>query len=443
MGSHRHFGEDWFGSSSEGNGSCRPSAASNIAAYAAPIVPRLIDAGEIAAVLPADGLTLVSGCSAESALLGDAVAAAGVALGDMTFCGVFVGGLNRRVWQANADSRVVTFFQTPELLAAGQRIEFLPLCYQDALAELRRRKPSAALIMCTPPDADGWCSFGTEVSFIADLWRDIPIRIAHVNPAMPRTRGDRGIPFDQLTAWFDVEQPLLALPAPVANPVAQAIATFVEPFVRNGDTLQTGLGKIPDAVVHALTGRKHLKVHTGLLGDALMRLIASGAVDHAVVGTAIGSTDLYAQLDHPALEFRPVSITHDPRRLAAIERLVTINSALEIDLFGQAYAEMTVDGFMSGPGGASDFARGARAGGGVRIVTLPATTGPSSRIVAPGQGRGPVSLSRFDIDVVVTEYGAADLRGLDHSKRAAALIAIASPPHRHALAGAWDGYFRP
>ena len=363
-------------------------------------------------------------------------------MGRMIFCGVFVGGLNRRVWQANADSRVLTFFQTPELLAAGPRTEFLPLCYQDALAELRRREPSAALFMCTPPDADGWCSFGTEVSFIADLWRDISVRIAHINPAMPRTRGDRGIPFDELTAWFDFEQPLLALPAFGPNPVARAIAAHVAPFVRDGDTLQTGLGKIPDAVAHALSDRKHLKVHTGLLGDALMNLIASGAVDHAIIGTAIGTVDLYKQLDHPALEFRPVSITHDPRRLAAIDRLVTINSALQVDLFGQAYAETTEDGFMSGPGGASDFARGARGGGGVRIVALPATTGVASRIVPPGQGRGPVSLSRFDIDVVVTEYGAADLRGLDHATRAAELISIASPAHRHAVARAWDNYLR-
>jgi hypothetical protein len=111
---------------------------------------------------------------------------------------------------------VLTFFMTPELRKAGERVEFLPLCYQDILALLRARKPAAALFMCAPPDEDGNCSFGTEVAFIADLWRDIPVRIAHINPAMPRTRGDRGIPFEALTAFIEVEQPLLASEAGTA-----------------------------------------------------------------------------------------------------------------------------------------------------------------------------------------------------------------------------------
>ncbi len=404
-------------------------------------MPHLIAPGDLADFLPAGGLTLVSGCSADSTPLGGAVTAAGAALGAMTFCGVFVGGLNRRVWRAGPDSRVLTFFQTPELRAEGQRTEFLPLCYQDALRELRRRKPRAALFMCTPPDATSWCSFGTEVSFIADLWREIPVRIAHINPAMPRTRGDRGIPFDQLTAWFAADQPLVTVRATASGPIGNAIARHTAVFVHDGDTLQIGLGKTPEAVAHGLTGHRHLKLHTGLLGDALMHLIASGAVDRAVVGTAIGTAALYDQLDHPALEFRPVSVTHDPRGLAAIDRLVTINSALQVDLFGQAYAEMTQDGFMSGPGGASDFTRGARPGGGVRIVVLQATAGAASRIVLPGQGRGPVSMSRFEIDVVVTQFGAADLRGLGHAARASALTAIAAPAHQAALAHGFDKYF--
>lgn len=403
-------------------------------------MPRRIGIDELPAVLPPGGLTLVSGCSAESMLLADAVEAAGPALGEMTFCGIIVAGLNRRAWRAGPASRVLTFFQTPELRAEGDRVEFLPLCYQDALAELRRRKPAAALFMCSPPDDAGMCSFGTEVSFVAELWSEIPVRIAHINSAMPRTPGDPGIPFDQLSAWLDADQPLLALPETTPDPIAEAIAAGIAPFVRDGDTLQTGLGKLPDAVARALTDRKHLKVHTGLLGDGLMDLIASGAVDHAIVGTAIGTATLYDRLDHPALDFRPVSITHGSRHLAAIDRLVTINSALEVDLFGQAYAECTDRGLMSGPGGASDYARGARPGSGVRIVALPAMARSVSRIVPLGQGRGPVSLSRFDVDIVVTEHGAADLRGLTHADRAAALIAIAAPSHRPALTDTWAAY---
>lgn len=404
-------------------------------------MPQRIDPAALATVLPPGGLTLVSSCSAESALLVDAVAAAGDALSDITFCGIFVPGLNRRTWAAGAASRVLTFFQTPELGAEGKRVEFLPLCYQDILREVRRRRPTAALFMCSPPDADGTCSFGTEVSFVAELWRDIPVRIAHINPNMPRTSGDPGIPFDALTAYLEGDQPLLGNDPGASDPVATAIAAHVAPFVQDGDTLQTGLGKVPDAVLRSLTDRRGLKAHTGLMGDGLLDLIKTGAVDRAIVGTAIGSARLYEALDHPAIEFRPVSTTHGPAVLAGIERLVTINSAIEVDLFGQAYAELTPRGLMSGPGGASDYARGARTNG-LRIVALPSSAKGISRIVAPGSGAGPVSLSRTDIDVVATEYGAADLRSLSHAARAAALIEIAAPDHRDALTAVWADYSR-
>ncbi|MDB5680203.1 MAG: hypothetical protein JWO16_8 [Sphingomonas bacterium] len=407
-------------------------------------MPRRIDPNKLATVLPPGGLTLVSSCSAESAILADAVMAAGDALSAMTFSGVFVPGLNRRTWLANAHCRVLTFFQTPELRAMPDRVEFLPLCYQDILAELRSRRPSAALFMCSPPDAAGNCSFGTEVAFIADLWRDIPVRIAHINPSMPRTAGDPGIPFDALTAYVEGEQELLGIEAGEADPVAEAIAANVAPFVRDGATMQTGLGKIPDAVTRALHGRRALRVHTGLMGDSLLDLVVSGAVEKAIVGVAIGTRRLYDSLDHPAFQFRPVSVTHGVRSLAEIENFVTINSAIEVDLFGQAFAELTPKGLMSGPGGASDFARGARACAGTRIIALPASAarGAISRIIAPGAGAGPVSLGRMDIDIVVTEHGAADLRCKTYQARADALIGIAARDHRPALAAAWAEYAR-
>jgi acyl-CoA hydrolase len=407
-------------------------------------VPLRIEPDDLAAVLPPGGLTLVSSCSAESAILADAVMAAGDALGAMTFSGIFVAGLNRGTWLANGDCRVLTFFQTSELRAAADQVEFVPLCYQDILAELRRRRPSAALFMCSPPDGAGNCSFGTEVAFIPDLWRDIPVRIAHINPSMPRTAGDPGIPFEALTAYVEREQELLSVEPSEPDSISEAIATHVAPFVIDGATLQTGLGKIPDAIMRALSAHRSLRVHTGLMGDGLLDLIVSGAVEQAIVGVAIGTRRLYEQLDHPALQFRPVSVTHGARALAEIDNLVTINSAIEVDLFGQAFAELTPRGFMSGPGGASDFARGARVGGGTRIIVLPASAarGTISRIVAPGAGSGPVSLGRMDIDIVATEHGAADLRGKTYQARADALIGIAAPDHRAALGAAWAEYAR-
>jgi Acetyl-CoA hydrolase/transferase C-terminal domain len=403
--------------------------------------PRLLRPGDLPAVLPPDGLTLVSSCSAHSDLLAGEVAAAGAALGAINCSGVFVPGLNRATWQAGPASRVTTFFLTEELKRERQRTRFLPLCYEDIVRFYRRERPQAALFMCSPPDANGQCSFGSEVAFIAALWREIPVRIAHINPLMPRTPGDPGIPFAALSGWYEGEQPLLATPVATPDAASLAIANYVASLVPDGATLQTGLGKIPDAVLAALSSHRGLRMHSGLVGDGALALIAGKALAEgpsALVGVAIGSASLYASLDHEHFQFRPVTMTHSAEVLAAIDTLVTINSAMEVDLFGQVFAESSARGFQSGPGGASDYARaGRRSAGGLRIIALPATAKGASRLVAPGRGHGPVSLSRFDVDCVVTENGIADLRGKSWAQRALALITVAAPDHRDALTMAW------
>ena len=402
---------------------------------------RRLQGGDLASVLPAGVPTLVSSCSAESDLLVREVAIAGKALGGIDISGIFVPGLNRPTWQAGPDSRVTTFFLTPELRKQPERMRFLPLCYEDVLRHYRANPPQAALFMCSPPDADGNCSFGAEVAWIAALWREIPVRIAHINPQMPRTPGDPGIPLSKVTAYFEGEQQLHGIPQGESDAVCDAIAKHVAGLVPDGATIQTGLGKLPDAVLTALCGHRNLRLHSGLIGDGAIALVNSAAMApgaSALVGVAIGSEQLYRGLDHPHFQFRPVTITHDPATLAGIDRLVTVNSAMEVDLYGQVHAEASSRGFLSGPGGASDYARGGRRSiGGLRIVALPASAGETSRIVAAGAGHGPVSLSRFDVDLVVTEHGVADLRGKDHTSRATALLAIAAPSHRDRLAEGW------
>jgi acyl-CoA hydrolase len=407
------------------------------------MAPRRIAADALASVLPPGGLTLVSSCSAESDLLVAMVANAGEALGNMRFSGIFVPGLNRPTWRAGAGSRVLTFFQTPDLRAEAQRVDFLPLCYGQISALYRAAPPKAVLFMCSPPDEEGMCSFGPETAFIPDFWRTAAVRIAHINPAMPRTRGDPGIPFAELTAFVEGEQALKGTPQSAPDPVAQAIARHAAPFIEDGATLQTGLGKVPDAVLDALHERRDLRLHTGLVGDGGLRLVRSGAMapgPSALVGVAIGSPTLYAGLDDPHFQFRPVSVTHDLRIAGAADHLVTVNSALEVDLFGQVYSEVGPRGALSGPGGASDFIAAARLSPrGLRLVCLPADAakGTVSRIIDPADARGPASLSRLDTDVVVTEHGAADLRGKGHDARAQALIAIAAPALRDPLAETW------
>lgn len=403
------------------------------------------DADALVARLPVGGRTIVSGCSAESLLFADALDRAGEALGAMTFTGIFVPALNRRTYLANPSCKTETFFLTPELKAAGDAVTFLPLCYADIRQRLRYAPPDAALMMLSPPDEDGMCSFGSTVDFLAELWPSIPVRLAHINPLMPRTRGEARIPLTSITATVESSQPLLGMPDSGSDAVSDAIAGYIAPLVPDGATLQTGLGKVPGAVFRALTGRRNLRVHSGLIGDAVVDLEEAGALAPGaavMAGVAIGSERLYQAITGPAYRFAPVALTHDGLAIRAIRDFIAINSATEVDLFGQVYAEVGPKGFMSGPGGASDFARGAKLADGLRIVALAATAakGTISRIVAPNAGAGPVSLGRMDVDIVVTEFGLADLRGGTHSERAAALIAIAAPDHRADLTAQWRSF---
>lgn len=404
--------------------------------------PRCLDPDALASVLPAGGRVLVSGCSGESRVLAEAVTRAGDRLGATTFTGIFVPGLNTANWLANPACRIETFFMTPELRAAGAAVKFLPFCYDDILRWLGTVRIDAALFMATPPDARGLSGFGPIADFLADLWPRIPVRVAHINPRLPRVAGPCAIPFDALDAYLEAEQELLGAADRPDDADSLAIGEGVARFVTDGATIQTGLGKIPTAAVRALKTRRNLRIHSGLIPEAVVDLEDSGALAPGASvtgGVAIGSRRLYDRVSGAAYRFHPVSYTHSPRVLAGIENFVTLNSAMEVDLFGQAYAEMGPSGLVSGAGGASDFARGARAAGGLRIVALAssANNGAVSRIVAPRDGAGPVSLSRMDTDVVVTENGAADLRGLDHNGRAQALIRIAPPAHRDSLAAQW------
>jgi acyl-CoA hydrolase len=408
-------------------------------------MPPKLSADELIRMLPRGGRILLTGCSTESLLLADAITLAGAELGAMTFTGIFVPGLNRRTYLANGETRVETFFLTPELKAAGSAVTFLPLCYDDIHRHLRSVRIDAAMMMVSPPDSARMCSFGPAVDFLAELWPRIPLRLAHVNPLLPRSHGHAGIPVAEITAFTEAPEPLLGTADPGSDPVTDAIALNVSELVPDGATLQTGLGKVPGAVLRALVGRRNLRLHSGLIGDAVVDLEEGGALapgQAVTAGVAIGTERLYAAIRSPTYGFKPVSVTHDAATIAEIRDFVAINSAIEVDLFGQAYAEAGPKGLMSGPGGAADFTRGARAAGGLRIVALAATAaqGAISRVVAPNAGTGPISLGRMDVDVVVTEFGVADLRARTYADRAEAMIAIAGPDHRERLRAQWRAF---
>jgi acyl-CoA hydrolase len=409
-------------------------------------MPIKFSADNLASVLPPGGRTLVQGASGESLLLADAVMAAGETLGAMSFTGAFIPGSNNHSYLANPLCRVETFFYTTALKAAGDAVQFIPLCYTDILTRLSTVQIDAALFMVSPPDEQGNCSFGPAVDFLAELWPRIPVRIAHINPLMPRTHGHKGIPFSEITAFVEGEQAFGGAPDTSEDAVATAIAAHIAPLVVDGATLQTGIGKVPGAVLKALRGRRNLRFHSGLIVDEVVDLEEAGALAPGVsvlAGVAIGSQRLFDAIRRDTYEFQPVSVTHNAEVITKIPHFTSINSALEVDLLGQVYSELGPKGLMSGPGGASDYARAARLSpGGLRIIALAASAakGAISRIVAPGGGAGPVSLSRFDVDIIVTEQGTADLRELDYEARAKALIAIAPPVHRETLSAAWTTY---
>jgi acyl-CoA hydrolase len=398
-------------------------------------MPATVAPSAIGDLLPRGALCWVSACSAESDIFREGLA--GLSRPDLAFTGIFVPGLNKPGYLLDTGARVTTFFMLPEF-AGNNRVDFRPLSYRDIRAWLGANTPDAALVMVAPPGPDGRCSFGPVTDFIADLWEQIPVLIGHVNPHLPRTSGTPGIPLERFTAIIIDAPQLLRESDPGSDAVSVRLAAHAAAFVPDGATVQAGLGRVPEAVLRGLTGKNGLAIHSGLIGDSTLHLLKSGALrreNPITAGVAIGTRALYEAIADPRFTFRAPSFTHDIGTLARIERLVTINSAIEVDLEGQAHSEMTPSGFVSGPGGASDFAAGARGKDGLRMVVLPSTAanGAVSRIVPTGQAIGPVSLGRFDIDVVVTEHGAADLRGLSHAARRAAIVDIADPAHRERL----------
>lgn len=387
-------------------------------------------------LLPGNGTILVEGGAGASTTLPRLACD----LNDITYTGVVVPGINRVPWLGNPTARFDTYFMTPDLAASSDRVRFLPLSYSEIRQRLEAAPIAAAMFSVSPPDAKGICSFGPTVDFIADLWPRIPVRIAHINPLLPRTAGHPGVPWDALQVAADVPQALMEVNDGAPDTRTVAIATHVAAFIGDGATVQVGIGKLPGAVLRALRDRRDLSIHSGLIGDGAIDLLDSGAIaggDQIVTGLAIGTRRLYDALPGSGIRFAPVSHTHNWATIAHQRGFVAVNSAMEVDLFGQSYSEWAAGGWNSGTGGATDFARGAALGGGLRILALPAIARGASRIVAAGAGRGPVTLSRTDTDIVVTEHGAADLRGLCHDARAAALIAIAAPEHREELARKW------
>ncbi|HNQ93123.1 MAG TPA: acetyl-CoA hydrolase/transferase C-terminal domain-containing protein [Anaerolineales bacterium] len=329
---------------------------------------------------------------------------------------------------------------TPVLLS-----EF-PLLFKRGVLPL-----DAALIHVSLPDEHGFCSLGVEVGLTKSAAETAKIIIAEVNQQMPRTLGDSFIHVSRLNHIVPVDYPIVEMPmADEGDPaIVQKIAGFIAELIPDGATMQMGIGAIPDAVLKYLRDKKDLGVHSELFSDGVIDLVNEGVLTGArkslhpgkiIAGFILGTKKLYDWVDdNPLIELHRTEYINDPFIIAQNERMVAINSAIEVDLTGQVCADSIGPKLYSGVGGQLDFIYGAsRSKGGVPVIALPSTTMLKdgtlvSRIAGMlKQGAGVVT-SRNHVRFVVTEYGVADLYGKSIRQRATQLIGIAHPDFRAEL----------
>ncbi|EPL3137996.1 TPA: hypothetical protein SL335_000240 [Pseudomonas aeruginosa] len=394
------------------------------------------------------GMTVfVPGVSGESLAFYAALQANPHAAAGVRFVGVHFPGINNSDYLGlHAQAHQRGYFMQSGLRAGlhDGRAELLPLDYPAIWRDLLTLQIDVAIAQVSPPDAKGQCSLGPSQDFLPAIWAKAKQRIAHINACVPRTAGTFHIDQADLDGMFTCDTPLQEfIPGAENGPPAALVASVVS-LVRDGDTLECGVGSLPNAILKSLRGHRNLRIWSGMATAAMADLVDSGAIaGHASVqaGVALGDDAFYRRIgEDPSFFFRPVSETHDVRRLGRLTDFCAINSALEVDLFGQVNADTLGGRQMAGVGGLPAFVAGAALSeGGRSIIALNAATrdGRFSRIVSQLDGRTPIALPRSSADFVVTEYGIAALRGLDLNGRAKALISIAAPAFREALERAW------
>lgn len=337
-----------------------------------------------------------------------------------------------------------------EAVAAGEA-DYTPVFLSEipALFRTRRLPLDFALISTTPPDAHGFCSLGVSVDVVKSAVQAAGVVIAEVNPTMPRTHGAGFLHVDEIDFFVHNPAPILEIPIPRPDEASARIGRFCADLIPHGATLQLGIGEIPNAVLTALAGKTDLGLHSEMISDGVIDLIESGTITcgrktlhagKAVTSFCMGSRRLYDFVDdNPFFEFLPTEYVNDPFVIARNDRMISINSALQVDLTGQVCADSIGTRFYSGIGGQVDFIRGAaRSKDGRSILALTSTAkgGTVSRIVPVlTEGAGVVT-TRGDVHTVVTEYGVAELKGRTVRERSLALISIAHPKFREELLAA-------
>lgn len=345
---------------------------------------------------------------------------------------LFVGATSRAaVNEGRADYTPVFFSEIPSLFRDG----YLPV--------------DVALPQVSPPDEHGYCSLGISVDYTraaVDCARTV---IAQVNKNMPRTFGESFVHVSRFDHIVEIDEPLIELPRPKITEVEENIGRYVADLIEDGSTLQLGIGSLPDAVLLFLKGKKDLGIHSEMFSDGVVDLFEEGVVTNQaktlhrgkmVATFLMGTRRLYDFVhNNPAVIMYPVDYVNDPFVIARNKKMVSINSALQVDMVGQVCADSIGIKQYSAVGGQVDFVRGAsRSEGGKAIIAMPSTAGGGkySRIVNTLDTGASVTTSRFDVHYVVTEYGIANLRGKSTRQRAMELISVAHPNFREELRAA-------
>jgi len=333
-------------------------------------------------------------------------------------------------------------------LAKAGLLDVLPCHYSELPEMIRtgRLKIDVLMLQVAPPNASGRFSLSIAHEYLVAALDAARVVVAEINDQAPWTFGERSLGESDIDIAVLTSRTPLAAPGRVPSADEFAVARRVVALIEDGSTLQFGIGSLPEAVLRSLSGHRDLGVHTGALLDAAADLAAQGIINNekktvdpglTVAGLMLGGRSVYDYAhDNPHVQFCSVEYTHSARVLAAQDRFVSINSAIEVDLTGQINAEVAGGAYVGAVGGAIDFTRGAHhSKGGLPIVALPSTAGSdghrTSRIVV--RLSGPVSTPRSDAGLIVTEHGVADLRGLSLAQRIPMMIALADAEFRDSL----------
>ena len=341
---------------------------------------------------------------------------------------LFVGASTRKAIKENrADYTPSFFFEIPELFKNNHL------------------KVDVAMIQLSKPDKHGYCSYGVSVDYTKAAAEKADIVIAEVNENMPRTHGSN-IHISELDHIIESDNEIIELPNPEIGEVEKNIGENVAKLIENGSTLQLGIGAIPDAVLTFLKDKKNLGIHSEMISDGVVDLVKEGVINNSkktlnpgkiIVTFLMGTKKLYNFIDdNPIVQVLPVDYTNNPTIIGQNDKLVSINSAVEVDFMGQVSAETIKGNQISGVGGQVDYVRGASfSNGGKAIIALPSTAGNGkySRIVPELDSGTPVTTSRNDVHYIVTEYGVANLKGKTLKDRAKELIKISHPDFRDEL----------